>query len=657
MHTPYAGCAYLKDNTVKRLIQRFDLTVERVTLRLFAAWLLLNFIMLNTLRDAKTVGFTSVKFAADINITHYILTVIALFLLLSVIDYFTKSFNCDAWVLLISVLGIAFTTVNKFANFYYAFFILIPVAAVLAWLIYTGKLTKPAFFSAENSCFKPVFREEKSRSAIVRTLTAFFLILIFGVFVFYVGTIGVLRYRTYSAPNFDFGIFVNMFHNMKETLLPTVSCERDTIMSHFDIHISPIWYLLLPFYALFPTPETLQIGQAVILASGVFPLYLICRKYSLSRPMCIGASFIYACLPALSSGTFYDIHENCFLTPLLLWTFYFFEKDKPIPMYIFAFLTLTVKEDAAVYVAIFALYAFFSRKKHLHGAIMIAFSIIYISVAVSTLDKTGYGAMTNRYSNYTDGKEGLIPILLTCIKNPAYIFTQFAVSGDGGATLASKLLYILQVIVPLGFVPFITKKISRYILLFPLILINLMPLYPYQYQIGFQYSFGSTAFLVYLLVINVADMKIEGKKLAVSFCAVASALLFTVSCMPTYKQYTETWDVNHKQFEAMDEILEQIDRDASVTASTMLLPHLADRSEIYEVHYHKIGTSDSVYTDYVVIDMRYSNGLSFYDEYMALDVYTVYKEYDDLITILIRKDLIEYRFTNADFSGIMLKTK
>ncbi len=648
---------YLKDVTVKRFIQSFDITVERVTLRLFSAWLLLNYIMLNTLVDAETIGFTSVKYGTEVNFTHYVITVVALFILLSILDYFTKSFNTDAWILLVSMLGIAFKTAADFHNFYYVFFLSVPIAAVLSWLIYSGKLNKPRFLKRDNVYFDVLFTSEKSKEKLFKIITAIILIMIFGSFAFCVGTIGALRYRTYSAPNFDFGIFANMFHNMKETLLPTVSCERDAIMSHFDVHISPIWYLLLPFYALFPTPETLQIAQAVILSSGVFPLYLICRNHSLSRPISIGAAFIYVCLPAISGGTFYDIHENCFLTPLILWMFYFFEVEKPVPMYLFAFLTLMVKEDAAVYVAIFALYAFFAKKKRLHGGILLVLSVIYIGVAVSILEKSGYGAMTNRYSNYTDGKEGLLPIILTCIKNPAYIFTQFAVQGDEGKILASKLLYILQVTVPLGFVPFITKKISRYILIFPLILINLMPLYPYQYEIGFQYSFGSTAFLVYLFVINVADMKIEGKRLAVFFCAIASALLFTVSTVPVYDQYTKMWNQDKDTYEAMDDILEHIDPNASVTASTMLLPHLSNRSEIYEVYYHKIGTPDSVYTDYVVIDMRYSSGNSFYDKYMSLEVYTVYKEYDGLITILIRKDLLEYRFTNAIFSDIMLKNK
>jgi hypothetical protein len=92
-----------------------------------------------------------------------------------------------------------------------------------------------------------------------------------------------MRYLTFTSPNFDFGLFVNMFHNMKETGLPLISSERDVLLSHFVVHISPTCYLLLPFYALFPSAMTLQIGQAVILASGIIPAILIARHYKLSN--------------------------------------------------------------------------------------------------------------------------------------------------------------------------------------------------------------------------------------------------------------------------------------------------------------------------------------------------------------------------------------
>ena len=57
-------------------------------------------------------------------------------------------------------------------------------------------------------------------------------------------TIGILRYYTYNAPNFDFGIFSQIFYNMKEYLIPYSTCERSILLSHFAVHFSPILYLI-----------------------------------------------------------------------------------------------------------------------------------------------------------------------------------------------------------------------------------------------------------------------------------------------------------------------------------------------------------------------------------------------------------------------------
>ena len=119
-----------------------------------------------------------------------------------------------------------------------------------------------------------------------------------------------------------------MFHHMKEGFLPIVSSERDKLLSHFAVHISPIYYLLLPLYCIFPSPYTLQISQGIILAGGIIPFYLLARHKGLSNKVTVMLSIAYAFSPALICGTTYDLHENCFLVPLLLWMFYFFEKEK-----------------------------------------------------------------------------------------------------------------------------------------------------------------------------------------------------------------------------------------------------------------------------------------------------------------------------------------
>ena len=69
----------------------------------------------------------------------------------------------------------------------------------------------------------------------------------------------VLRYRLNYASAYDFGIFSQMYYYMDKGLSPLTTCERDGLLSHFAVHLSPVFYVLLPFYKLVPRPETLLV--------------------------------------------------------------------------------------------------------------------------------------------------------------------------------------------------------------------------------------------------------------------------------------------------------------------------------------------------------------------------------------------------------------
>ena len=93
---------------------------------------------------------------------------------------------------------------------------------------------------------------------------------------------GISRVIGFATPTYDFGIFAQMFHSMKTNGLPMTTLERDGLLSHFHVHVSPIYYLMLPFYMLIPHPATLQVMQAAVLASAVVPLWLLGRAAFLS---------------------------------------------------------------------------------------------------------------------------------------------------------------------------------------------------------------------------------------------------------------------------------------------------------------------------------------------------------------------------------------
>lgn len=459
-------------------------------------------------------------------------------------------------------------------------------------------------------------------------------------FAVFTGGLTSLRYLTYSSPCYDFGIFVNMFHNMRTKLVPLVTCERDMLLSHFKVHVSPIYYLILPFYALFPSPLTLQIAQAVILASGVLPIWLLVKNKGLSAKYGFAFSLIYALYPALSGGCFYDLHENCFLAPLILWTLYFYEARKLKAMYVFAALVMLVKEDAPIYTAFIGIYMLFSGgdagqeneekfyRRHrckINGVVLFSLSLLYFLGAAYYLNTYGQGVMAYRYENFlAGGQKGLLDFVRNVILNPALVF------GESFA-MAEKIQFLLLMLVPLAFLPVMTTKPERFILLLPMLLVNLMTDYKYQYSIWFQYVFGPLAFLFYLAIVNASELGARARRCAVLVSAAAAAVTFAGTSY-TKLYYIDKYIEEYQDNQRLNEILESIPADASVKASSFLVPKLAQRDEIYEI------TSKNP-TDFAVVDLRFD---STRDEvrYSLLLAWgweeVIYEE--DLVAVLVSPD-------------------
>ena len=146
-----------------------------------------------------------------------------------------------------------------------------------------------------------------------------------GVLLFtFVAITTVYRYYTYSNSTYDFGIFAQMYEYMKQTGAINTTVERNTLLSHFGVHFSPIFYIGLPIYFIFPSPITVQMIQALMIALPVIPIVLLCRHYKMSNWMAVAMTILYALYPATASGAFYDIHENCFLTFFILFAIIYF---------------------------------------------------------------------------------------------------------------------------------------------------------------------------------------------------------------------------------------------------------------------------------------------------------------------------------------------
>ena len=469
------------------------------------------------------------------------------------------------------------------------------LALLTSLFFITNLQSNNVFFAAASSLlissFVFYFSKQIKSISLTKKTTIFISICLGILFTLFVGGITIVKYLNHRTPNFDFGIFAQMFQYMKETLIPYTTCERDMLLSHFAVHFSPVFYLILPIYYIFPTPITLLAFQAFIAALGILPLYKICKHFNLSNTKICIIVALYVLHPTVIANNFYYFHENCFLTFFLLSLFYFAEKGKTFPTYLFAFLTMTVKEDAAVYVFFFALYLIFSNKRKKKGFILLSMSTVYFLVVTRLMTLFGNGIMSNRYDNFIFEPDGtLLDVVINVFKNPAFLFEQIL--------SAEKIEFLILMLLPLAFLPFAIKKPSRIILLGPLVLINLMTDYPYQFDIGFQYTYASIAFLFYLLIMNITELdKAVVKKMLIS--AFLASIIFFSSTNLNRIQAFDTYANDKEQISIINQTLDTIPEDKSIRSSTFFIPALYDRKEVYEYYY-----SDEK-TDYVIFDLRW----------------------------------------------------
>ena len=588
----------MSNERIKSVFKKINTALPSLCLSLLSGWLATLFIF-NIQKGKK---FTAVPdYAKSVNI----LLLIGIMLLLTVLIFAAGRFISKKIITLALPLSFTLYGISAVAKSsandsdtraYTAIGFILLTLAVIAIVANYLKREKITLFSTDIS---PLLSFLIVSAGFV-ALSAYF--------IFVLGS----RTAVLCSPCYDMGIFAQMYDNMTETGLPYTTCERGEYLSHFAVHFSPVLYLLLPFCYIFKATDVLVWAQILVVFSGVFPLLLICRRIKLSNLKSTLICLVYLLYPAMSSGAFYDFHENAFLAPLILWTFFFIHAEKWIPTFIFALGVLTVKEDAAMYVGFIALYVIFSRKKIWQGILLFVMTFCYFLFAMFMLLESGEGIMLGgRYYNIIGYDGSFVDLLRVALVNPALYAAESFTS--------AKLLYALNMLLPLAFLPLMTRKPSRWLLIAPLFVINLITDYEYQFNLQFQYSFGSGAFLVYAAAINLADMSsspfeacAESEELAElpegeasneaatskipshsfkKFAAGLSAALVVISLVsslflgaaraPSQFLYAKRYEKEKQDVAIAKEVLESIDRDKSVMATSMYLTYLYDVDELY----------------------------------------------------------------------------
>ena len=407
-----------------------------------------------------------------------------------------------------------------------------------------------------------------------------------------------LSYTT--SPSVSTGVYVQLLESLKGFSFDT-TLEFGETVSHMAAHISPIFLLYLPFYALIPSPVTVMVLQTILVYSAVIPMWLLARRRGLSPALSALVCGLLCFFPAVWGGAAGSVHEYALLLPLLLWLLWSLEARRKILPWVFALLILCVRETCAIHLLAVGLYHILSAKgsedapvARRRGLLLMGISAAYFIAAMALLTHLGKGTLITRFSNITGIYGTSFPTLLREIfYNPAIALYEMLAE--------AKLHYLLCLLLPLGLIPLCTKKKAGLVFLLPLLSLNLLADFPYHFSLDYPYSFGVAALVLFLTADALADLAARTDKALLTRRLVTLAMCFTMIVgifrLTDYTLFTEYALTGQEEVAEMTDLLAAVEDGASVSASGRLIPSLAAREEVYYLHQDQL-------TDYVVIDLR-----------------------------------------------------
>lgn len=385
----------------------------------------------------------------------------------------------------------------------------------------------------------------------------------------YFGRLSVGSFKAFFSPGFDFGIFdqgVWLLSRFKEPFVTIMG------LNLFGDHATYILFLLVPFYWVWDSAEVLLVAQTLALAVSALPLFLLARKALQSSWFALFPVVAFLLTPALGWLNLENFHPDSFEVPLLLFALYFLSERRWRAYFVMIVLLLAVKEDVPFLVVPLGVYVALKHDRR-WGLTTIYLAALWFVVTVFLVQPAINGVGPAKLDAFRIPFGGLGGLLETLLREPwevaAYVFS------------ADKIKYLLQLLVPWLLLPAFSGLTW---VLVPVLLVNLLSTFSYQYDIQYHYTSlllaGLAAAAVHCLE------RVPGvwnrRTLAVAVC---SAVLFSAYLWGPF-QWSQKPFVMHDpagaEAAALREAVALIPDDAVVSARSRFTTHLSHREEIYD---------------------------------------------------------------------------
>ncbi|MBI2039025.1 MAG: DUF2079 domain-containing protein [Candidatus Niyogibacteria bacterium] len=403
------------------------------------------------------------------------------------------------------------------------------------------------------------------------------------------GTLTLLRHADFQTQAWDMGIFQQTFWNTIHGRVMQNTIEE--IPNHLGIHMSPLLFLLVPGFALFPSPYYLLVIQTLALALGAIPAYLLALHILKNRRLALFFAGAYLLYPPLHWVNWFDFHEIAFFVPLALGGLYFLEQRRWGWAWIFLILAASTKEDAILAVAAIGFWLFvkkyplstvyppkgltfgFLTKERIHGALLLTVMLGYFIIATKLIMPALGGGLV-RLDRYAELGETSLAIVKNLLLHPSLLIQT--------VITVEKINYVFWLLASFAFLPLAAGR--ALILAAPGFLENLLTAFKFQFSSFYQYDAILIPALLVASLYGFDRLRVrwpkQEKVFASIFLIIVGGAFVLRSPIGPLSFPTEFFRANPHR-DAYRAMIREVPNEASVAAYTNLIPHLSNREHVY----------------------------------------------------------------------------
>jgi uncharacterized membrane protein len=387
------------------------------------------------------------------------------------------------------------------------------------------------------------------------------------------GAAAIHRYDSFGANAYDLGIFDQTVwgYSRFEWIPNTVLRLPHELGDHTDFTL----VLLAPLYWIWSDPRMLLAAQAVLLAAAALPLFWWARdRLGLLAAFAFEAAYLlwYGVL----AGDIFDFHELALAAPLVSVALYAMLERRDAVLVAAAALLLLTKEDLALTLIGFAAYVAIVQRRWRFGGAIAAASLAWFALAFKVLIPAFAGGRA--YSHWSYDALGSTPgsALENLVRHPIRSVKLFV-------TPHTKQVALFNLFGSWLFLPLVSPLL---IVMLPTLAERFLSSVPSYWAQGFHYSLVIAPMLAFAAVDTTkrARERMTGRAALVRAAAIAALLVGLYFTFGRLRPLDEL-DRYATDAQAADirACLATVPPDASVAATSALVPHLSERRSIWVI--------------------------------------------------------------------------